>query len=243
MKSKYTLMKTKKLISCCTILFLALSLCGQENTEGEKSTRSLKGPYISYGLQMPDFSELNTILAANDYATLEETDLSFGIGFAFKTKHVIIQADAFRYIQCIDSQDEICSHMIGSGLGLSAGYDFLKNDQFDLYPLLGVSYDMGKLQISENEILQTQFNSYLPTRNQSEMINISYSLHMGLQFDFLPLLCKNTGERWMLGIRAGYYYPLLKNEWYMHEKDIELENGPEINTSGTYAKLILGVYL
>ena len=75
------------------------------------------------------------------------------------------------------------------------------------------------------------------------MIKVNYSLHIGLQFDFLPVLSKNTDERWILGIRTGSYYPLLKNEWYMHEKEIELENGPEINISGTYAKLVLGVYL
>lgn len=237
-------METKKLISFCALFFLAFALCGQEKMEAEKSTLLLKGPYVSYGLQMPDFNELNKILAANDYALLEETDLSFGVGFAFRKRNVIIQADAYRYTQCIDTEDpEICSHFIATGLGLSAGYDFLKNEKFDFYPLIGVSYDYGHLSISDNEITQTQFNNYISTRNQSEMIKINYSLHIGLQFDFLPVLCKNTGERWILGIRTGSYFPLLKNDWYMHEKEIELEDGPEINIGGTYAKLILGVYL
>ena len=66
--------------------------------------------YISLGMSISDFGELNDELAANNYPTIQEINANAGLGFQFRIKRFTMLIDFFFYSR----QNENGKHFLNS---------------------------------------------------------------------------------------------------------------------------------
>lgn len=225
------------------LLLMTMNLQAQNDTTSTKKGWGWeqRGDFISFGLQFPKLDKLNTLLENNDYATLTEQYFPIGYGFIGSSGNFVTQFEIY-FNNDNNSNEKSSTELFYWGWNVSFGYDFIKNEKFNLYPLAGLSFDWTTIQITDDLSNKTQFNNYISSiGNQIEIKNVNINSHLAGQFNFLPKIKKESEHRLIVGIRSGYLLPLFETIWLMN--DIQLEDGPKINPGGLYVKLILGFML
>ena len=113
----------KKLI--ILLVFLSGAAVAQEKQKLFNWTRT--GVYGEYGGRLFDLEGLNKILSDSNYATFDNLQDSYGFGFTGRTDKWIFQVNYYRFSQCEETADDLCSHLEYNGFGISFGYNVLKN--------------------------------------------------------------------------------------------------------------------
>ncbi len=189
---------------------------------------------------MPEFNNLNKTLTDNGYAAIEQLNFATGGGFSTSDKKLITQFDFYTYDQSKKNLQNATTFIKGYGVGSMLGYYILSKEKFKVYPFAGITYTWTSVKLTQEIPTKTQFNNYINSpANQLEITNNNFTSNIGVQFNFTPKVKKDDTDRFIIGLKTGYYMPLLKSMWFMN--DTELENSPKINPGGFYASIVLGI--
>lgn len=197
-----------------------------------------------FGIQVPEFSALNTELANNGYMKLDKVYFSRGGGFytIFPKAHV---ATLFTYSTYTANKTEgtNTNSLRGTTVGTSLGMVLLNKPKYQLIPFGGIVYSWFGIRISKNTTTNQTFNDYLGSGlNQQHIATEGFTGNIGLHFSTTPFVNKNFGKNLNFGLRTGYYIPMNKTtKWTTN--NTELQGGPNINSQGFYCNFILGIAL
>jgi len=196
------------------------------------------------GVQVPEFSSLNTELANNDFMELDQIYFSRGGGFytIFPKAHI---ATLFNYTTFSSSKTEGSStnSLRGTTVGTSLGIVLLNKPKYQLIPFGGIVYSWFGVRLSKNNNPSQTFNNYLGSGlNQQHIATEGFTGNIGLHFAATPFANKKFGRNLNFGLRSGYYIPMDKSsKWTTNQ--INLQGGPNINSQGFYCNFIFGIAL
>ena len=196
------------------------------------------------GVQIPEFSALNTELANNGFMKLDNTYFSRGGGFytIFPKLHV---STLFNYSTYSANKTEgnSTNSLRGTTVGTSIGIVLLNKPKFQLIPFGGIFYYWFGVRLSKNNSTNQTFDGYLGTGlNQQHIATEGLTGNVGLHLATTPFVNKKFGKNLNFGLRSGYYIPVDKaTKWTTN--GISLQGGPTINSQGLYCNFIFGLAL
>lgn len=196
------------------------------------------------GVQVPEFSALNTDLQNNEFMKLDNIYFSRGGGFytIFPKLHL---ATLFNYCTYSANKTEgsNTNSLRGTTVGTSLGVVALNTPGVQLIPFGGVVYSWFGARISKNNSTNQTFNNYLSGGlNQQHIATQGFTGNVGLHFATTPFTNKRFFKNMTFGLRSGYHIPFGKTtKWTTN--NTALQGGPKINSQGFYCNFILGVAL
>ncbi len=196
------------------------------------------------GVQVPEFSALNTQLQNNGFMKLDNVYLSRGGGFytIFPKLHF---ATLFNYstYSADKTEGSNTNSLRGTTVGTSLGIVTLNTTKFQLIPFGGAVYSWFGIRLSKNNSTGQTFNNYLTGGLNQQHIATQYFIgNLGLHFATTPFANKEILKNLNFGLRSGYYIPFDKTtKWTTN--NIALQGGPKINPQGFYCNFIFGVSL
>ncbi len=197
-----------------------------------------------FGIQVPEFSALNSELANNGFMKLDKVNFSRGGGFytIFPKAHI---ATLFNYSTYSANKTEgnDTNAVRGTTVGTSLGLVLLNKPKFQLIPFGGIVYSWFGARLSKNNTTNQTFNGYLGSGlNQQHIATQGYTANVGLHVATTPFVNMKFGKNLNFGLRAGYFIPMNKTtKWTTN--NIKLEGGPSINSQGFYCNFIVGIAL
>lgn len=214
-----------------------------------KESRTIVNPkrvfiHSMLGVQVSEFSALNTELQNNGFMKLNNVYFSRGGGFytIFPKIHL---ATLFNYsTYSANKSDGMSTNSLrGTTVGTSLGIVTINNAKFQLIPFGGIVYSWFGVRLSKNNSANQTFNNYLTNGlNQQHIATQGYIGNVGLHFATTPFINKTFLENVNIGLRSGYFFPLGKTtKWTTN--NIPLQSGPKINPQGFYCNFILGITL
>lgn len=224
-----------------TFFLIAAMLFATFLSKGQSDSAKInhKQFHSYYGLQVPDFTELNTVLAVSNYPQFNSNNFSIGFGnLKFTKKKIIVQQELFVYSQT-RKNDSVTSYIRSISIGQSLfGYSYIFNENIQMYSLLGISYFNTTVKLSKEIASPTQFNNYTTViGNQLEMVTNSFAANLTTHFNY-AIKMPNSKNRLILGFRGAYYFPIEASKWTMGKS--KLDNGPNINAGGYALHFVLG---
>lgn len=196
------------------------------------------------GVQVPEFSALNTELQNSGFMKLDNIYFSRGGGF-YTIFPKLRFATLFNY--CTYSADKTegsnTNSLRGTTVGTSLGIAVLNTPKFQLIPFGGAVYSWFGVRLSKNNSTNQTFNNYLTGGlNQQHIATQGFVGNVGLHFATTPFANKNILKNLNIGLRSGYYIPFDKTtKW--KSNNIALQGGPKINSQGFYCNFIIGLAL
>jgi hypothetical protein len=196
------------------------------------------------GVQLPEFTALNTELQNNGFLKLDKVYFSRGGGFytIFPKWHL---ATLFNYSTYTANKTEGANTnaLRGTVVGTSLGVTVLNTAKLQLIPFGGVVYSWFGVRLSKNNSANQSFNGYLAGgQNQQHIATQGFTGNVGLHFATTPFVNNMILKNLNFGLRAGYYIPFGKTtQWTTNH--ISLQGGPKINSQGLYCNFIFGIAL
>jgi hypothetical protein len=196
------------------------------------------------GIQVPEFSALNTELGNNGFMKLDNVYFSRGGGFytIFPKAHI---ATLFNYTTYSANKTEgnNTNSLRGTTVGTSLGIVLVNKPKYQLIPFGGIIYSWFGVRLSKNNNTNQTFNSYLGSGlNQQHIATEGFIGNVGLHFATTPFINKKFGKNLNFGLRSGYYIPVDKaTKWTTN--GINLQGGPTVNSQGFYCNFIFGFAL
>lgn len=217
-----------------------------KEAKGNISTVKPKRVFIHsmLGIQMPEFSALNTELQNNGFMPLGKVYFSRGGGFYTIFPHLHL-ATLFNYTTYSANKTEgsNTNSLRGTTVGTSLGIVVINTATLQLIPFGGVNYSWFGVRLSKNNSANQTFNNYLGSgSNQQHIATQSYIGNVGLHFAMTPFENKQYLKNLNIGLRTGYYIPFGKTtKWTTNNTN--LQGGPKINSQGFYCNFIFGLAL
>lgn len=196
------------------------------------------------GVQVPEFSALNTELQNNGFMKLDDVYFSRGGGFytIFPKLHL---ATLFNYCTYTADKTEgsYTNSLRGTTVGTSLGIVVVNTPKFQLIPYGGAVYSWFGVRLSKNNSTNQTFNNYLSGGlNQQHIATQGFVGNVGLHFATTPFVNSKILKNVNFGLRSGYYIPFDKStKWTTN--NISLQGGPNINSQGFYCNFIFGFAL
>ena len=196
------------------------------------------------GVQVPDFSALNTELGNNGFMKFNDIYFSRGGGFytIFPKVHL---ATLFNYttFSANKTVGSSTNAIRGTTVGTSLGVVLWNSPKFQFIPFGGIVYSWFGARLSKKNNLNQSFNSYLKsTADQQHIATQGFTGNVGFHLASTPFINKKMGKNLNFGLRAGYYIPINKTtKWTTN--NVSLQGGPSINSQGLYANFIFGIAL
>ncbi len=196
------------------------------------------------GVQVPEFSALNTELANNGFMKLDNIYFSRGGGFytIFPKIHI---ATLFNYTTFSANKTEgnNTNSLRGTTVGTSLGIVLLNKPKYQLIPFGGIVYSWFGVRLSKNNNPNQTFNGYLGSGpNQQHIATEGFTGNVGLHFSTNPFINRRFGKNLNFGLRSGHYVPVNKTtKWTTN--GASLQGGPTVNSQGFYCNFIFGFTL
>lgn len=195
-------------------------------------------PHFTIGGFGADVNDFNSVMTANGYKRLKDYSYQFGGGFYSKFKRLLFnwELTGTRWPEGENRTDKALS-VYGLNGSFTMGVDLLKSQKFAFFPFLGAG--MGRLHM-ELANKKASMNDVLTSPvYQNELSQKTVILEGGLGFDYTFAHKFRPERKHVLGIRAGYAYdPSKSRDWKIDRT--EIENGPSLNMSGPYVKVVFG---
>jgi hypothetical protein len=193
----------------------------------------------AFGVQVPQFNELNKVLESAGYLPLQQVYFSRGGGF-YTIFRKIPLATLFNLNSYTASQTEssksnwVRATQAGTSLGL-----VLKRKKLQLIPYGGVIFSWFGVRVSGNDPNGGTFNNYITgPANQLHVSSNQFMANLGVHLARTGFGNSKLGQNLVLGVRAGYYVPIGDQTWKTNT--VTLSNGPEANPGSFYTSLIIG---
>ncbi|TAE75517.1 MAG: hypothetical protein EAZ85_02265 [Bacteroidetes bacterium] len=228
------------------LFLLPIFLVAQEDEKNEKTIAI----YGIATIQMPEFSNFNTILQANNYSTLPALKTNLGGGIMFRRGDISTQLELRSYKN--DITNKISNGTLNVSLfQLNIGYSFLSTDKFKITPMLGAGVARGNLSIFPISNPNNTLGGLLTAPTGFAQLNTTqFSLHLGLQADAFPIYFNITGGkkvRTLVALKTGYYLPFQEVTWRTGNTSMFGTGGNPVsdkinmNFGGFYVSLIAGI--
>ncbi len=229
----------KKLMVIGFLSMMALTALSQDNGEKDNKGGYSGGTgFFSIGYGNHPTGKLENFLPQGSPG-LSVHHLSTGGGGYFMINDLIIGGSGNGIKGESISTDSFEANTIGGTGFFNIGYRVASSKKLNFFPLLGIGGGGLGIEINETEAL----NPDDIRNNPGRTIEIDQS---GLLFDFslnmewYPLGTGNeNGYGGLLtGLKVGYVYQPFETEWEYDGNDIN--NPPDYNFSGVYARLVIG---
>ncbi|RPD47419.1 hypothetical protein [Paracnuella aquatica] len=222
---------------CLALMFVTLSAVHAQEVISQK-----KAFYIHswLGLASPGFDDLNATLNSANQVELPEVFFSRGGGFyLFYNNSRVVQFFQFATYSGSKESGIKRSWARGTQIGTSWGIDLRRRTRLQAIPYAGVAYSMLGLRFT-NADASSGFTSYLAgSGNQFYVSQNQWLGNVGIHLGASPVGKSGFGQKLDLAVRAGYYIPLSHGKWKANHAD--LSGGPEVNSGGLYAGVVLGL--
>lgn len=195
------------------------------------------GLHILTGYQFGHLIKLNNQLTSNNFDEINSNFLNLGTGlfFGFNRHSIDIHGRLYGNFEETEFNElgNKASHF-GYAVGLNYGFDFYLGG-FTITPNIGFRRDFFNLDLLNQMAIKDGFKNSLNTLNSSKLTSEVFGMNFGTK-----ILFEHDSESFNPGLEIGYTFPLTGN-W--HISDIELLNGPKINSAGFRIGIILQFYL
>ncbi|HKJ93218.1 MAG TPA: hypothetical protein VJ957_08620 [Longimicrobiales bacterium] len=203
--------------------------------------RSLAG-YFMMGGSLLKVDDLNAQLTQRAYAAFPDRFISLGGGVHYVVNQAVVAGEAHALVaERASSSNGTFSSSLGGGLAtLGVGYLIYEGDNLDIYPLIGAGWGSMTLDLTERSA--PTFGDVLdnPQRG-AHMRNSGFvvSFSLGGDYVFDAGGANDHRKGFLLGIRAGYAYAPVQNDWRL--ANIDLTSGPAMNVTGPFIRVMLGL--
>lgn len=193
------------------------------------------------GVNTPGISDLNTALSRSGHLELPTAYLARGGGlYAFFRNTRLVQLFTFSSYSGSREAGSRRSWARGTQIGSAFGVDLRQRTRLQAIPYAGVAYSFFGLRVSNTAGTNGAFQGYLSgPANQHQLTQNQWLANLGLHLGASPVAKAGFAQKLDLAIRAGYFLPIHRGEW--KTGDMDLGGGPEVNTGGFYAGLVLGI--
>jgi len=235
-------MKSYSLIFIVIFLFVNIGNTYSQNDDTNNDKKFVL--YANFGIQLPEYSELNDRLIENGYSKFGQINYSTSGGFymCYPKSKLSILGNVTGFSQTITDQNNISTRFNSTGIGVSLGYTFLRNNKLQLIPYIGTEFSWLNLNIINNVSPNSTFINYLSgTTNQYGMSATNLLANIGIFGKKSFYIDENSFNKFVIGIRTGYLVPFIKTIWTVNET--QLNDGPIINSGGFYAGIVIGIEL
>jgi hypothetical protein len=217
---------------------LPLGLMAQVSDEKAENSSKLRTPlaiaYFNVGSQAYDFNNLNAILNAQGFKSLENNLPMIGMGFGgFQNRHWFA-GDVNFHIGTARKDSSGNRYLNANAFALSFryGYDILHHKNFQIIPYAGVS---GNFLSMSTGIHQDSISQFLQAPAVHRNIWKSmFTVQPGLQIQYTTYNRKKSTElpSMMIGARIGYDVTLAQDGW-RQQPNFKL-HGPDVKTGLNY---------
>jgi hypothetical protein len=227
--------KVKTIYSLTIVIVMSLFFTDVSQGQGIKGGMG----YFMFGGSTIDIEALNSRLEDKGYSKISPSFISLGGG-----GHGIIGRWIMGGEGCGLIGREVTSKgyktSIEAGYGFfSLGYIVYSKEALRVYPLLGLGGGRMSLNIVEKGT-SPSFDEVLDNPKRGiELSTGGFLLNLALGTDYLLGLTRDEeGEGGLIfGLRGGYIFAPLKDEWEMDGVDI---SGPDVGITGSYIRLMIG---
>jgi len=235
--------QTRTIIALASAAWMSFSTASLAQEAGaDTKTRSSRG-YFMPGASILDLDNLNAKLQSTGYPSFSDNLFSLGGGGHSIINRFIIGGEGHG-LMTSDKDFTLANrnykNKLDAGYGFfNLGYQIIANGGFSLYPLIGIGGGHLKLKITERA--SPSFDDVLANPNRSaELSTGGLLLHASLGFDHLVGMRRDGGRQggFMLGLRAGYIFAPLKDDWRLNAS--EIAGGPELSVTGSFVRLMIG---
>ncbi|MFH2142892.1 MAG: hypothetical protein ABIJ97_10745 [Bacteroidota bacterium] len=216
----------------CTNTF---SVFAQDDDFNNSNTKL--GMQLNYGIQLSEFSNMNSLLKKEGYPELSKAMYITGGGVVFESLKWITQADFIFSEQRNEENGKVTKYWVKSLSG-TTGYKLISTEKYCFYPQVGISYKIFNIQTSTKITSQSASSYFSNSGNLNEIRSNQSHVQLGSQFNFLINKKGSNNNKFIIGLRGGYNFPILKNTWMVDS--IKLTDEPKINSGGFYLCLSLG---
>ncbi len=196
--------------------------------------------YFSIGGCKLVIDDLNTRLKNKNYPEFEDRFFSMGGGGVGIVHRLMIGGEGHGMInKSITSGDYDVSLAAGSGF-FDIGYIAYATRGFFIYPMLGIGGGGMTLKMI-NTSGDPSFDDILT--NPSRMVILTaggllLDLSLGMNFVFSKATNEYSGGGFMFGVRVGYTFTPVKDDWRLEE--MKITGGPETGIIGPYIRFQIG---
>jgi opacity protein-like surface antigen len=221
------------------LIFLFLSLF-QINVVSSQAIESFGSfGYITFGGHLINLDELNSKLKTHNYNEFENFATGYGGGLHFIISNWILGFDGMSSnFQNNESPDgEFRLSFNGGYTTFNVGYLMNPSSRLLIYPMLGLGSNKVNLRIQQN--VRPSFDLVLEKpRRSTELTATNFLINLQVGGDYLISIFPETRTGIIAGLRIGYLYSPLDTKWDIYA--IEIDDGPNVNFNGPYARIVLG---
>lgn len=225
------------------IFYLGLALFFATVNSFAQEEAGKKALYIHswLGVNAPNFSDLNSVLEGAGHVAPPQVLFARGGGlYAFYNNTRLVQFLNFATYTGSREEGIKRTWARGTQIGTALGVDLRRRTRLQAIPYAGVAYSMFGLRLRNAAGGSDAFGGYLSNGGNQHFINKNQWLaNLGLHVGASPVGKEGFARKLDLALRAGYYLPLAQGKW--KTDDVKLAGGPDVNTGGFYAGLVLGI--
>jgi hypothetical protein len=211
----------------------------------EKFTRFIKkkrvnAAYVMGGLNKLNLDTLNRHLEKDDYPPLQEGYLTYGVGGHIIHNKFIVGLEIHRFLErnAISSK-AFNTSAYGKYFLLNFGYLLHEKKGLMVYPLAGMGFGQLKLRVTENNIHSFQDINNFQKGSESITRSFLVNLAVGADYFFNYNQEKKGKNSLMVGIRAGYMFSAIKDDWSVNH--VHVADGPNAGLSSPYICIVFGL--
>ena len=211
----------------------------------EKFTKFIKkkrvnAAYIIGGLNILNLDALNQHLEKDDYPVLPKTYLTYGVGGHIIHNKFIVGLEIHRFIEKNPiSSKTFNTNAYGKYLLLNFGYLLHEKKGLMVYPLAGMGFGQLTLRVTENNIHSFQDINNFQKGSESITRSFLVNLAFGADYFFKYNKEKKGKNSLMVGIRAGYMFSAIKNDWSVNH--VHVADGPIAGLTSPYICIVFGL--
>ncbi|HEY9842770.1 MAG TPA: hypothetical protein V6D23_20055 [Candidatus Obscuribacterales bacterium] len=196
--------------------------------------------YYQPGFAFLDTGALNQSIAPSGYANYSGTFLSQGGGVQVILDRIVIGGSGYSLNGFRTASGKGDTLGVSSGYGLlNLGYVIFKEQNFSLYPILGIG--SGSVRLSSSEALNKLFG-FVSSSDVFDLQSSQVVLDLGLGADYLLDFNgdPNHASGLLVGLKLGYVFVPSPPQWESGGRPVG-GSVPNLNAQGPYLSLSLGV--
>lgn len=224
------------LFSAVILVLVRAPLDAQTSDHENRRTASV---FLSVGGLMLDAEGLNASLGAHGYSEMSDRFFSLGAGGLLVINQAILGVEGHSLLaeQASSTNGTFRASMAGRYGMLDFGYLVYEGESLDVYPLLGVGYGHTSLDILDPS--GRTFDDVLTDpRRGVALEKEGFLLGISVGGDYVFEVGRGRRRGPLLGVRIGYNYSPVENEWSMD--GTPLLGGPELSLTGGFVRILLG---
>lgn len=195
--------------------------------------------YFMFGAHFLDIDDLNARLSNLGYTEFPSYFYTIGGGgHGILESGIVIGGEGHALLNRKETTGTFNSSL-GGGYGFfNLGYAVYKQNDFTVYPLIGIGGGTVTMKITDSEA--PLFDDVIADpKRTAELSTGGFLLDLSVGMDYLFRVGTDEDEGgFMFGLRAGYTFSPSDSDWKMNGNQIN--GGPDFGVAGPYIRLMIG---